>query len=134
MSPTRVPDDRKVISSPVRDVFSDGVLTKTIVARLMCQGTFHPCLDCETKALAQPRRLFPFERVFDAADSVLNLALDLVGLAFRLQLCVTNRLANRLLHRTFNLLRRSDDAIFVHDFILKNLATPINEIGALTLA
>ena len=33
---------------------------------------------------AQRRRLFPFERVFEAADGVLNLALDLVGLAVRL--------------------------------------------------
>lgn len=30
--------------------------------------------------------LFSFERVLDAADGVLNLPLDLVGVAFRLQL------------------------------------------------
>src|ERR1019366_6346728 len=60
------------------------------------------------------QRLFPFERVFDTADGVLNLALNLVGLALRLQLCVTGRLADRLLHCAFDLLRRSNDPVLVH--------------------
>ena len=59
------------------------------------------------------RRLFPFERVFDrvfeAADGILNLAFYLVGLALRLQLGVTDRLADRLLDCAFDLLRRSGD-------------------------
>ena len=55
------------------------------------------------------QRLFPFERVFEAADDVLNLALYLVGLALRLQLGVTDGLADHLLDCTFELLRRSDN-------------------------
>jgi hypothetical protein len=66
------------------------------------------------------RRLFPFEGIFDAADGVRNLALDLVGLVLRLQLCVTDRVADRLFYRAFDLLSRSDDAILVHDFLLKD--------------
>src|ERR1019366_4668314 len=66
--------------------------------------------------------LFSFERVFDAADGVLNLALYLVGLALRLQLGVTDRLADHLLHCAFDLLRRSDDPVLVHDFFLECLA------------
>ena len=53
------------------------------------------------------QRLFPFERVFEAADGVLNLALYLVGVARRLQLGVTGRLADHLLDCAFDLLRRS---------------------------
>jgi hypothetical protein len=83
---------------------------------------------------ANSRRLFPFERIFDAADGVLNLALDLVGLALRLQLCVTDRVADPLLYRAFDLLSRSDDAILVHDFLLKDLATPVTEMVTMNLA
>jgi hypothetical protein len=83
---------------------------------------------------ANSRRLFPFERIFDAADGVLNLALDLVGLALRLQLCVTDRVADRLHYRAFDLLSRSDDAILVHDFLLKDLATPVTEMVTMNLA
>jgi hypothetical protein len=36
--------------------------------------------------------LFSFERILDAADGVLNLTLNLVGVAFRLQLGVADRL------------------------------------------
>ena len=43
------------------------------------------------------RRLFPSERVLDAADRILNLALYLVGLALRFQLGVTDRFAGCLL-------------------------------------
>jgi hypothetical protein len=78
---------------------------------------------------ANSRRLFPFERIFDVAGGVLNLALDLVGLALRLQLCVTDR----LLYRAFDLLSRSDDAILVHDFLLKDLATPVTEMAPWTI-
>src|SRR5664280_2969692 len=60
------------------------------------------------------QRLFPFERVFDTTDGVLNLAFNLVGLALRLQLGVTGRLSDRLLHCAFDLLRRSNDPVLVH--------------------
>ena len=65
------------------------------------------------------QRLFPFERVFEAADGVLNLALYLVGLALRLKLGVTDRLADHLLDCTLDLLRRSDDPVLVHSCILR---------------
>src|SRR5450759_359995 len=53
---------------------------------------------------SQLQRLFPFERVFDAANGVLNLPLYLVGLALRLQLGVTDRPTDNLLlaSRLFN--------------------------------
>ena len=70
------------------------------------------------------RRLFPFEcvldRVFDAADGILNLALKLIGLAFRLQLGITDGLSNRLFYGALDLLRRSGDPILVHDVMLQN--------------
>ena len=53
--------------------------------------------------------------VFHAANGVLHFSFDFVGFALRLQLSVTNRLADRLLYVTFNFLRRSGDAIFVHN-------------------
>jgi hypothetical protein len=40
----------------------------------------------------QPLRLSPFERIFEAADGVLNFSLKLVGVALRLQLGVADRL------------------------------------------
>jgi hypothetical protein len=42
-------------------------------------------------------RLFPLERVFDAADCVLDLSCRLVGLALRLQLGIAKHLARDLL-------------------------------------
>jgi hypothetical protein len=39
-----------------------------------------------------PMRLFPFERVLEAADSVLNLSCRLVGLAVGLQLGIAKHL------------------------------------------
>ena len=65
------------------------------------------------------RRLFPFERVLDAADGVLNLAFYLVGLALRFQLGVTDGLADRLLDCAFDFLRRSGDSILVHNSLLE---------------
>jgi hypothetical protein len=71
------------------------------------------------------QRLFSFQgvfnRVFEAADGVLNLALYLVSLALRLQLGVTDCLADRLLDCTFDLLPRSDDPVLIHDFLLQYL-------------
>jgi len=65
----------------------------------------------------QPRPLFPFERVLETTDGVLNLAFDLIGLPLRLQLSIANDLAGRLLDGAFDLLRRSGDPILVHDFL-----------------
>ena len=45
--------------------------------------------------------LLSFERVFDAANGVLNPAFDLVGPAVRLQLGVTDRSAGRLFDGAF---------------------------------
>src|SRR4030095_13058476 len=67
----------------------------------------------------RPRGLFPFERVFEAADGVLNLALYLVGLAIRLQLGIAKHLARDLLDFPFDFLRRSLDPVLVHDFFLQ---------------
>ncbi len=60
--------------------------------------------------------LFAFERVFEAADGVLNFAFYLVSVALRLQLGITDCLADHLLDCTFDLLARSDDPVLVHDF------------------
>src|SRR5450755_3900824 len=69
--------------------------------------------------LSSAQRLFPLQDILDAPDGVLNLALHLVGLAFRFQLGVTDRLTDRLLHRAFDFLRRSDDPVLIHDFFLQ---------------
>ena len=64
------------------------------------------------------RWLFTFKRVFEAADGVLNFAFYPVRLALRLQLGVTDGLADHLLDCTFDLLARSDDPVLVNDFLL----------------
>ena len=76
--------------------------------RLSAEGTIAMLV---TRKRFHSRRLFSFERILEAADGVLNLALYLVSLAFRLQLGVTDRLADGLLDCTFDLLRRSDDPV-----------------------
>jgi hypothetical protein len=53
------------------------------------------------------RRLLVLERVFDTADSILDLSCHLVGLALRLQLGIANHLARDLLDFPFDFLRRS---------------------------
>ena len=75
--------------------------------RLSAEGTIAMLV---TRKRFHSRRLFSFERILEA-DGVLNLALYLVSLAFRLQLGVTDRLADGLLDCTFDLLRRSDDPV-----------------------
>ena len=72
-----------------------------------------------------PQWLLPLERVFDAADSILDLSCRLVGLAFGLQLSITKHLAGNLLGFAFDLLRRSLDPVLVHDFFLQDLAKPL---------
>jgi len=62
--------------------------------------------------------------VFHAANGVLHFPFDLVGFALLLQLSITDGLADRLLYVTFNFLRRSGDAIFVHNCFLQHLAKP----------
>src|ERR1035437_4824474 len=77
---------------------------------------------------SQLQRLFPFERVFDPANGVLNPALYFVGLALRLHLDDTAPRAHPLLACAFDLLRRSHNPVFVdefvHDFLLQDLASP----------
>ena len=58
-------------------------------------------------------RLFPLERIFDAADSVLNLSGHLVGLALGLHLGAKH-LAGDFLDFAYDPLLRSFDPIFVH--------------------
>src|ERR1041384_3754101 len=65
-------------------------------------------------------RLFAFERVLETANRVLNLALDLVGLAVRLELGIADRLAGDLLDGAFDFLRRSGDPILVHGDVLQS--------------
>ena len=54
------------------------------------------------------------QRVLKAADSVLDLARSLVGLALGLQLGITCRLADAFLDRALDLLRRSRLPIFIY--------------------
>src|SRR5258708_4751994 len=68
-----------------------------------------------------PLRLFSLERVFDAADSVLNLSCRLVCLAVGLQLGIAKHLAGDLFDFAFDLMRRSLDPIFVHDVFSKKV-------------
>jgi hypothetical protein len=81
-----------------------------------------------------PRGLFPLQGVFEAADGVLNLALNFVGLAIRRQLGVTGRLTDRLLDCAFYLRRRFLDSVLVHDFFLQDLAKPLNGRGGYGVA
>src|ERR1700730_7409205 len=77
--------------------------------------------DCGYLALItidEPSGLFLFlERVLETADSVLDLAFDLVGLAVSLQLGIACCLTDGLLDRALDLFRRSRDPILVHDCI-----------------
>jgi len=72
-------------------------------------------------------RLFASERVFEAADGVLNLAFDLVGLAVRFQLGVTDCLARRLFDCAFEFLCRSSDPVLVHGLFLQSEQPPGRE-------
>src|SRR6202035_2231615 len=63
--------------------------------------------------------------ILETADSVLNLAFDLVGLAVGLQLGIAYRLADGLLDRALDLLRRSRDPIPIHDYV-----TPTMDISS----
>ena len=54
---------------------------------------------------------FTFEHVFEAANGVLNLALNRVSLALGLQLGIADDLANHLLDCALDLLPRSDNPI-----------------------
>jgi hypothetical protein len=59
--------------------------------------------------------LLAAQRVFDAADRILNFASGLIGLAFGVQFGVAGDLANSLFHFAFYDLCRTGDAIFVHE-------------------
>jgi hypothetical protein len=60
-------------------------------------------------------RLFALDGVLQAADGILNLAFDLVGLALRRQFGVTDRLADRFFDLPFDDFRRANDPILVRD-------------------
>src|SRR5271169_6941605 len=66
------------------------------------------------------------QRVLETTDSVLDLALDLVGLAVSLQLGVACRLGDGLLDRAFDFLGRARDPILIHYYIL--LTVDINSV------
>ena len=65
--------------------------------------------------------------VFEAADVILNLAFDLVGLAVRFQLGVTDCLARRLFDCAFEFLCRSSDPVLVHGLFLQSEQPPGRE-------
>src|SRR3984893_19062629 len=90
-----------------------------------CSHRFRHTLTTVRSMGISPQRLLPLERVFDAADSILDLSCRLVGLAFGLQLSITKHLAGNLLGFAFDLLRRSLDPVLVHDFFLQDLAKPL---------
>ena len=58
-------------------------------------------------------RALLLQRILQAADGVLDLAFDLVALAFSGQLDVTEGLAGRFLDGALGLLGRAGDTIFV---------------------
>lgn len=70
-----------------------------------------------------PRDLFALQRVLDATDSILDLAFNLIRLAFGVQLGVTDNLADSLFHFAFHDFRRADYTIFVHDKSLSEKRT-----------
>lgn len=59
--------------------------------------------------------LFALQSILDAADGVLNLTLNLVRLAFCVQLGIANNLTNGRFHFALNDFCRADYAIFIHD-------------------
>jgi hypothetical protein len=63
-------------------------------------------------------RLLFLEGVFDAANRVLDLAFDLLGLAIGLELGVADYLAGRFLNPAYDLFCRSCDPVFVQDIVL----------------
>src|SRR5271166_4265199 len=71
-----------------------------------------------------PRSLF--QCVLQTADRILDFAGSLLDLAIRLQLLFANRLADRRLHRTLDLFRRSRDPILVHECILLSREQRVN--------
>src|ERR1700737_3980806 len=79
------------------------------------------------------RHSFLLQRVLETADSVLDLAFDLVGLAVSLQLGIASRPADGRLDRAFELFHRSRDPILVHDQVfllwLKTLRASGDRIG-----
>jgi hypothetical protein len=62
--------------------------------------------------------LFAAHRILQSADCVLNLARNLVGLAFSVQLLVAKDLPGGFFHGTLGLLGRTLDPIFIHCHIL----------------
>src|SRR5579884_720525 len=73
------------------------------------------------RARRSGRRRLLLQRILESAGSVLDLALDLVGLAVGLQLGIAGRLADRLLDRALEIFCCSCDPILVHDGVLLGL-------------
>ena len=106
----------------------------SVLSKLLAQFSAHVDNSAKHGAWAtgtSPQRLLPLERVFDAADRILELSCRLIGVAFRLQLGITKHLAGALLGFTFNLLRRSLDPVLVRDLFLQDQASPLTEEVAL---
>ena len=80
---------------------------------------------------AAAARLFAFERVFQAADGVLNFAFNLVSLAFQLQLGVADGLAEHLLDCTFDLLPDPTIRSLSMIFFLNSLANKVYYRGGI---
>jgi len=70
------------------------------------------------RVLAHLGRLFALQGVFEAADGVLYLALGLVGGAFRLELGISDDLADHLLNGALGHLGRADDSVLVYHLSL----------------
>jgi hypothetical protein len=75
--------------------------------------------------------LFASKSVLDTANRVLNLASDLISLAFTFELTVTRDLAGNLFHFALRLLYRAFNAVFIHDILLNpHKATPSPRKGS----
>src|SRR5262245_51630664 len=73
-----------------------------------------PCVLRRPSSLRRPS--LAAHRILDAADRVLHLPLDLIGLAFALELAIPGDFAGDLFGLAFCLLRRALDSILVdHD-------------------
>ena len=62
--------------------------------------------------------LFAPQYVLDAADSVLDFALGLIGFAVRFQLGVANKFARNFFNRALSLLCRSLNSVLVQGYFL----------------
>jgi hypothetical protein len=75
--------------------------------------------DTTRRKLILKEVLLPFEGVLEAADDVLDFALQFVGFAFGFQFGITGCLANELFGSAAKLFCRSGNAVLIHDFFSK---------------